>query len=130
LNPNADVRVPPENLLPQIISAMAGNYAGHGTMNDIRFIGAYIQNWQYHATLSNYDRMGYTNNVADVSQSTWRMHYYDIGQNNQRMIEWGAEEKKWDYVGVGKAIEAWSWLTLTDYYGDVILKEAFNTTLL
>jgi len=35
--------------------------------------------------------------------------------------------KKWDYVGVGKAIFAWSWLTLTDYYGDVILKEAFRT---
>ena len=78
-NPNAYVRVPPEELLPQIISAMAGNYGGHGVMNDIRFIGAYVQNWQYHLTNSNYDRMGYTNNVADVSQSTWRMHYYDIG---------------------------------------------------
>ena len=29
---------------------------------------------------------------------------------------------------VGKAVLVWShWLTLTDYYGDVILKEAFNT---
>lgn len=126
-NPNADVRVPVEQLLPQIIAAMAGNYAGHGTMTDIRYIGAYIQNWQYFATQSNYDRMGYTNNVADVSQSTWRMHYYDIGQNNMQMIKWALEEKKWDYAGVGQAIFAWSWLTLTDYYGDVILKDAFNT---
>lgn len=126
-NPNADVRVPPEELLPQIISAMAGNYAGHGTLNDIRYIGAYVQNWQFVNTQSNFDRMGYTNGVADVAQSTWRMHYYDIGQNNQRMIQWAAEEKKWDYVGVGKAIEAWSWLTLTDYYDNVILDEAFKT---
>ncbi|MBD0368316.1 MAG: SusD/RagB family nutrient-binding outer membrane lipoprotein [Flavisolibacter sp.] len=129
-NPNADVRVPVEQLLPQIVSAMAANYAGHGTMNDIRYVGQYVQYWQYHAAGSNFDRMGYTNNVADVAQSTWRMHYYDIGQNNQRMMQWAAEEKKWDYVGVGKAIEAWSWLTLTDYYGEVILKEAFNTNLL
>src|SRR5206468_3310716 len=59
-----------------------------------------------------------------------RMHYYDIGQNNMRMIQWAEEDKKWDYVGVGKAIFAWSWLTLTDVYGDVILTEAFNTDLL
>lgn len=129
-NPNVDVRVPIESLLPQIISAMAGNYAGHGTMADIRYIGAYVQNWQYYTTSSVYDRMGYTNSSGDVSQSTWRMHYYDIGQNNMKMIQWGTEEKKWDYVGVGKAIFAWSWLTLTDYYGDVILKEAFNTNLI
>lgn len=129
-NPNAAVRVAPEELLPQIIASMAGNYAGHGTMWDSRYIGAYVQNWHYYSTLSNFDRMGYTNNATDVAQSTWRMHYYDIGQNNQRMIEWAAEEGKWDYVGVGKAISAWSWLTLTDYYGEVILKEAFNTDLI
>lgn len=126
-NPNADVKVPVEQLLPQIVSAMAGNYAGHGTMNDARYIGAYIQNWQYYATQSVFDQMGYTNSSGDVAQSTWRMHYYDIGQNNVRMIQWATEDKKWDYVGVGQAIFAWSWLTLTDYYGDVILKEAFRT---
>jgi len=126
-NPNAPVKVPVEELLPQITSAMAGNYGGHGTMNDIRYIGAYVQNWQFFQPLSNYDQMGYTNSAGDVGQSTWRMHYYDIGQNNVRLIEWATEEKKWDYVGVGKAIFAWSWLTLTDYYGDVILKEAFRT---
>ncbi len=129
-NPNAPVRVPVEELLPQITSAMAGNYGGHGTMPDMRYIGAYIQNWQYANPLSNFDQMGYTNSAGDVAQSTWRMHYYDIGQNNMRLIEWATDEKKWDYVGVGKAIFAWSWLTLTDYYGDVILKEAFRTELI
>jgi hypothetical protein len=128
-NPNADVKVPVEELLPQIISAMAANYAGHGTMNDIRYIGAYVQNWHYYATNSVYDRMGYTNSSGDVSQSTWRMHYYDIGQNNQRMIQWATEEQKWNYAGAGQAISAWSWMVLTDYYGDVILDEAFNTDL-
>ncbi len=129
-SPNAPVRVPVEKLLPQIVSAMAGNYAGHGTMNDTRYVGAYIQNWHFYLANSNFDAMGYTNSAADVAQSTWRMHYYDIGQNNQKMMLWAAEEKKWDYVGVGKAIEAWSWMVLTDYYGDVILEQAFNQNLL
>ena len=127
-NPNADVKVAPEELLPQIVSAMAANYGGHGTMPDMRYIGQYVQNFSFYLTNSNFDRMGYNNSIGDVAQSTWRMHYYDIGQNNQRMMQWAAEEEKWDYVGVGKAIEAWSWLTLTDYYENVILKEAFNTS--
>lgn len=126
-NPNAPVRVAVEELLPNQIASMAGNYAGHGPMNDIRYIGAYTQYFQFYNPLSVYDQMGYTNNSADVGQSTWRMHYYDIGQNNMNMIAWATEEKKWDYVGVGKAIAAWSWMTLTNYYGDVILKEAFQT---
>ncbi len=130
LNPNAAIKVPVEDILPQVISAMVGNYAGHGTMPDVRFVGAYIQNFAYHATQSNFDRMGYTNNTADVAQSTFRMHYYDIGQNNMKMIQWATEDKKWDYAGVGQAIFAWSWLTVADYYGELIVKEAFNTNLL
>ena len=129
-NPNNFVRVPVESLLPQIVSAMAGNFGGHGTQHDIRYIGAYVQNWHFYLQNSNFDQMGYTNSVGDVAQSTWRSHYYDIGQNNEKMMLWAAEEKKWDYVGVGKAISAWSWLTLTDYYGDVILDDAFRTELI
>ena len=129
-NPNNFVRVPVESLLPQIVSAMAGNFAGHGTQHDSRYIGAYVQNWHFSLQNSNFDQMGYTNSVGDVAQSTWRSHYYDIGQNNERMMQGAAEEKKWDYVVVGKAISAWSWLTLTDYYGDVILDDAFRTELI
>ncbi len=124
-NPNYDVKVAPEGLLPQIVASMAGNYGAHGPMNDIRYIGAYVQNFAYANTLSNFDRMGYTN--TDVAQSFWRSHYYDIGQNNVKMIAWAIENKQWDYAGVGKAIFAWSWLNLTTYHGEVVLKEAFNT---
>ncbi len=129
LSPNSYSKVEPETLLPQIISAMAGNYAGHGTLNDARYIGAYIQNFSFHLANSTFDAMGYNNGVGDVAQSTWRMHYYDIGQNNQRMMEWAAEEQRWGFVGIGKAIEAWSWLVTVDYYGEIIVKEAFNTNL-
>ena len=40
-NPNYDVKVAPETLMPQIVASMAGNYGGHGPMHDIRYIGAY-----------------------------------------------------------------------------------------
>lgn len=128
-SPNSYTKVEPETLLPQIISAMAGNYAGHGPLNDMRYVGAYVQNFAFYNPSSVFDAHGYNNTVGDVAQSTWRMHYYDIGQNNQRMMEWAAEQNKWQIVGIGKAIEAWSWLTLVDYYGEVIVKEAFNTNL-
>ncbi|MEO7446510.1 MAG: SusD/RagB family nutrient-binding outer membrane lipoprotein [Ferruginibacter sp.] len=124
-NPNAPTRVPVEKLLPNIIASMAANASGHGTMNDIRYVGAYVQNFQYANSGSVFDQMGDYN--TDVAQSTWRMHYYDIGQNNVMMIRWAKEEEKWDYAGVGQAIFAWSWLTLADYYGEVIVKEAFRT---
>lgn len=129
-NPNASTRVPVESLLPNIVASMAANFAGHGPMHDIRYVGAYIQNFAFYLPLSNYDQMGYTNTSGDVGQSTWRMHYYDIGQNAVQMVKWAEEEKKWDYAGVGKGVLAWSWLTLTDYYGEVILKEAFKTELI
>ncbi len=125
-NPNYDVKVAPETLLPQIVSSMGGNYGGHGPLNDIRYIGAYTQNFAFANTLSNFDRMGYAAGT-DNAASFWRSHYYDIGQNNVKMIQWAIDNKQWDYAGVGKAIFAWSWLTLTDYHGEVILKEAFNT---
>lgn len=127
-NPNYDVKVAPETLMPQIVASMAGNYGGHGPMNDIRYIGAYVQNFAFAGTQSNFDRMGYTN--TDVAQSFWRSHYYDLGQNNVKMIEWALENKQWEIAGAGKAIFAWSWLTLTDYHGEVILKDAFNTDLI
>ena len=127
-NPNYDVKVAPETLMPQIVASMAGNYGGHGPMSDIRYIGAYTQNFAFAGTQSNFDRMGHTN--TDIAQSFWRSHYYDIGQNNVKLIDWALENKQWEIAGVGKAIFAWSWLTLTDYHGEVILKDAFNTDLI
>jgi len=123
-NPNSFARVPVESLLPPATYNMALD-----CMTDFRFLGGYIQNWTNISALNQWDRMGYQSG-SDNGGAIWRMHYYDLGQNLNRMMEWGAEEKKWDYVGVAKAIQAWSWLITTDYHGEIILKEAFNTNLL
>jgi hypothetical protein len=134
-NPNADVKVPVEQLLPGIISTMGANGAGHGPYNDYRYLGKYIQNWHFYLANDIYDQMSSRliplgSTAADQTASAFRAHYYDIGQNNMNMIKWAAEDKKWDYVGVGKAIFAWSWLQLTDLQGDCILNEAFDQSKL
>jgi hypothetical protein len=129
-NPNAAVRVPVETLLPGIIGNFIGSSAAagsaYGIANDGLYIGRYIQNWATNTAGNQYDQMGGATGASDVLGSVWAMHYFGMGENLNKMIVWGAEEKKWDYVGVGYAIRAWSWLTLTNTYGEVILREAFR----
>src|SRR5688500_9293241 len=81
-NPNADVKVPVEQILPGIISTMGANGAGHGPYNDYRYLGKYIQNWHYHLSNDIYDQMASRliplgSTAADQTASTFRAHYYD-----------------------------------------------------
>ena len=133
-NPNSDVKKPIETLLPNVLQNMVISYTANGTnygpQNDGVYIGRYIQFFNQASAGNLYDQMGGATGASDVLGSVWAMHYYGMGQNLNRIIEWGTEEKKWDYVGVAHAIKAWSWLTLTDVYGPAILTDAFNTTQL
>lgn len=133
-NPNATVRVPIETLLPGIIGNFVGNSSAagsaYGLANDGMQVGRYIQYWGTNTTGNAFDQMSGATGASDLMGSIWAMHYYGMGQNLNRMIEWGIEEKKWDYVGVGYALQAWSWLTTTDMYGEIIMREAFNTSKL
>lgn len=129
-NPNAGVRVPVETLLPGIISNMGGSSAAagsaYGTQNDGLNVGRYVQFWATNTSGNQFDQMGGATGASDLMGSIWAMHYYGMGQNLKRMMEWAAQEKKWDYVGVGQAISAWSWLTTAEMYGDIIVREAFK----
>ncbi len=131
LNPNAQIKQPIESLLPGVIANMGIQHSANGTLygpqNDGQYIGRYIQNWATNTSGNQYDQMGDNFiNKSDILGSIWAMHYYGMGQNISRIIEWGTEEEKWDYVGVAQAIRAWGWLTLTDIHDDVILYEAFH----
>jgi hypothetical protein len=128
-NPNAQVKQPIETLLPGIIANMAIQHSANGTLygpqNDGRYVGQFIQFWNASGTGNQYDRMADNfANKSDILGSVWAMHYYGSGMNIVRTIEWGTEEKKWDFVGVAQAIQAWSWLTTTDMHDDIILREA------
>lgn len=130
VNPNATTRVPIETLLPGIIGNFVGSSAAagsaYGIANDGLYVGRYVQYWATNSTGNQYDMMGGATGSSDVLGSQWAMHYFGMGENLNKMIVWGEEEKKWDYVGVGYAIRAWSWLSLTNMHGEVILKGAFK----
>ncbi|MEY4638854.1 MAG: SusD/RagB family nutrient-binding outer membrane lipoprotein, partial [Bacteroidota bacterium] len=130
-NPNALTKQPVEELLPGVISNMAIQHSANGTLygpqNDGLYFGRYVQFWATNGTGNQYDQMGDNFiNRSDILGSIWAMHYYGMGANISRIIEWGTEEKKWDYVGVAQAVRAWGWMTLTDTHDDVILREAFR----
>ena len=143
-NPNSPIRVPVETILPSLIGTFvgSGSAAGssYGLAGDGLLIGRYIQYWGTYSTSfspvsttasnqSNYDQMGGTIGVSDNLGSIWAAHYYGMGQNLNQMVAWGMEEEKYDFVGAGWAIRAWSMLETTNEYNHLILREAFNTSL-
>jgi len=133
LNPNAPVRVPIESILPGVIGGIQYFYSSAGTtfglQLDATFIGRYVQYFSTQTDLENYAEMGGVTGASDNTGSIWGAVYYAHGKNVNRIIEWGTEEQKWDYVGAAWAIRAWGWLELTNEYNDGILKEAFNENL-
>ena len=68
--------------------------------------------------------MGGTMAASDNTGAIWGAVYYGQGQNVNKIIEWGTEEQKWDFVGAAWAISAWGWLELTNQYSDAILKRS------
>lgn len=131
-NPNAPVVVPIETILPGVIGGLTAFNSAAGTNYGVQpddvLLGRYIQYWGSTTSGENYGSMGGTIN-SDNTGAIWATFYYGHGGNLNRIIEWGTEQQKWDFVGVGYAIRAWGWLELTNQYGDAILKEAFNTSL-
>ncbi len=134
LNPNSPVVVPIESILPGVIGGFtaffSSNGTGYGVQADGILLGRYIQYWGSTTSGELYGQMGFPGGTSsDNTGGLWATVYYGQGGNVNRIIEWGTEQQKWDYVGVGYAIRAWGWLELTNVYGDAILKEAFNTNL-
>jgi Starch-binding associating with outer membrane len=139
INPNASVRQPIENVFPSLIGSFTGSSSAagsaYGLAADALLIGRYIQYWGTYNVITTanlgtqYDLMGGTTGASDNMGSLWAAHYYGMGQNVNRIIEWGSEEEKWDYVGAAWACRAWSLLEASNQYGEMIVRQAFNTSL-
>lgn len=141
-NPNALVVEPVENIFPSLIGSIVGSQAasgsGYGLAGDALLIGRYVQYWGTYSTSyspvsytastqSNYDAMGGTLGTSDNLGTLWAAFYFGQGLNLNRVVQWGAAQGKWDYVGAAQAIRAWGWLELANEYGDaIIIKEAFD----
>ena len=135
LNPNADVVQPIESLMPNIVQNFAvsatTNGSGYGAQNDGLYVGRYVQFWATNTAANQYDQMGQTTTnstaaASDIGGSHFASLYYGQGQNLNRVMQWGTEQKKWDYVGVGHMIRAWGWLSTTDMHGEITVKQAFD----
>lgn len=139
LNPNNPVEGSIEAILPNVINQMTstaappagGGGGSYGPAAEAVLMGRYIQFWHSSSASDSYDLMGgvvaQTPTLsADNTGIVWAMHYYGIGANAKFIISRGRAQEKWDYVGVANAIFAFSWLTLTEEYGEVILKQAFD----
>lgn len=107
-------------VLPPIFSQMV-----RGESFDSRYVGQYVQYWQWVSAGNNFDRHGY-NAGSDAAGEKWRSHYWSIGTNIDIVINDATPKERWDYVGAAKAIRAWSWQTTTDYHGEMILKQAWE----
>jgi hypothetical protein len=140
LNPNSATVQPIESLLSGIIGNFLGSASAagssYGTGGDALNIGRYVQYWGTNVTSTavnsgtQFDQMGGVQTTSDAMGTTWAMFYYGQGQNLNKMVQWGAEQQKWDYVGVGQAIRGWGWLEMANQYDNaVICRQAFNTSL-
>ena len=143
-NPNAPTVVPVEQIFPSLAGQLNSFYSNAGTAyglaNDNLLVGRYIQYWGTYSTTfsalsttsanqSNYDEMGGTVGSSYNLGSVWAMHYYGMGQNLNRVVQWGTEQQKWDFVGAAWALRAWTMLEVTDAYNNMILRDAFNASL-
>jgi hypothetical protein len=143
-NPNASTVYPIEQIFPSLAGQLVSFYSAAGTAyglaGDNLLIGRYIQYWGTYTTTyspvsfsaanrSNYDEMGGTVGSSDNLGSIWAMFYYGMGQNLNKVVQWGTEQQKWDFVGAAWALRAWSMLETTDEYNNMILRDAFNTSL-
>jgi Starch-binding associating with outer membrane len=124
-NPNGPSQADPALYIPSIQMNLA-----QGLQFDGRLIGPYIQNILNSATsttgtAASADIHGYAK-ASDFGGSLWRSVYWKGGQNLQDLKNNATNQKKWDILGAGLAMEAFGWQMLTDYHGPVILKEAYD----
>ena len=129
INPNAAIRQPIEQIMPGVIGGLTwfSSSAGtaYGVITDGTFVGRYIQYFGINSSGDTWGQMSMLGGAVDNGGSMWATVYYGHGQNVNRIIQWGTEEQKWDYVGAALAIRAWDWLELTQEYNEGICSEAW-----
>jgi len=119
-NPNG-----PEKVDPAIYLATIQTQFAQGQQFDGRLIGAYAQNWHNASSTFAWDLHSYFSG-SDLGGAMWRNVYWKGGYNMLDLQNQAREEKKWDVLAAGLALEAWGWQMLTDYHGEIILREAFS----
>jgi hypothetical protein len=95
---------------------------------DARMFGYYTQNIAYYTADYRYDQQGDPAWTSDMAQY-WRCYYWSMGQNLIDMITLSKDQERWDLVGIGYSLQAWTLQQLIDEHGPVVIKEAFTPGL-
>ena len=118
INPNATENAQPDYLLTAAIKNTADAY--WGTTNNMNSSLLFVQQWakvQY----TEEDRFIYSNSSFT---SLWSTLYSTTITGLNRVIEIGNSTNNPNYKGVALTLRSWSFLLLTDAYGDVPYSQA------
>lgn len=114
-----DQKTTPNFMLPAVIGNMAYSLYSHAETS--AYVTQYITT--EFGTNAVKDRWDYRN-ILRINP--WRRHYFDTAGNAHKMIIFAQEEGSQNYVGVGKIMMAFSYLTTTDIFGDMPVLQAFT----
>lgn len=122
-NPNGPAQADPALYLASIQSQYAW-----GVQFDARALATIVQNWSNSSTgntAAPFEQHGYIRG-SDFSGDLFRNVYWKGGYKTVDMINNAKAQTKWDIVGIGLALQAWGWQMLTDYHGELPVKQAFT----
>ncbi|MDR6783800.1 hypothetical protein ABIE26_002811 [Pedobacter africanus] len=120
VNPVQPVTVPSKQRLPAIEANLA-----YSLYSQARF--ASYHSYYFTTRTGNSNAITDTWNYNSITRmGAWRWHYFDVGSNVNGMVNRATEDGSNNYVGVGKIILAMSFLSATDVFGDMPLKQAYS----
>jgi hypothetical protein len=118
VNPNATENAQPDYLLTGAIKSTADAY--WGTANNMNASLLFVQHWakiQY----TEEDRFIYSNSSFT---SLWSTGYSQSITSFNKLIDLGPKQNIPNYKGVALVLRSWTFLLLTDAYGDIPYKQA------
>lgn len=126
-NPNsANSTVPsPDLRLPSILAQFVDGYESAGTR-------IALLSGQLATTGSTGNNFNFTRWYSTPASVGWpyQAWFVNTAVNIQPMIDKAKETESYHYIGVGKILYAWGYLTLADIYGMLPYDEAFNTEIM
>lgn len=119
-NPVLPVSTTPNLLLPAVLGNMA--YHIYSQARFTSYHSFYITGRTANGS-SIEDKWDYN---GIIRLGAWRWHYFDVGSNCITLAKTAEKESSNNYVGVAKIILGYSYLTATDVFGDMPVKEAYT----
>lgn len=124
LDVNTDTATPQvtesKTLTPPLFAQME-----RGVQFDSRYLAPLIQNWGFVSGGMTGEIHGWYAG-SDVTGEIWRTVYYGLGANLGLIMDDATKTQQYNFLGMAQSLRAWGWQTGTDYYGDLVLKQAFE----